>query len=174
MLSVIEQRAPEDRTRIAPWILALVISAGALWVDVTAKEWASEALAEPVRITSWFYLALYYNPGLFFGTVPVSAVTMGHWVFICGGLVWIGWRMRRAGSLTIGAGYALVAGGLVGNAFGRAQGAVVDYLVVGPVVDGKWVYANLADLFLLSGGLLLGAVLVRNKMKTRQRSGRKA
>ena len=50
MSSTVEQRVP-DCTRIVPWILALVISAGALWVDVTAKEWASEALAEPVRIT---------------------------------------------------------------------------------------------------------------------------
>ena len=166
MSSTVEQRVP-DRTRIAPWILALVISAGALWVDVTAKEWASEVLAGPVRITSWFYLALHHNPDLFLGVLPVSAVSVAYWLAMCGALVWIGWRMRRVGSLTVGAGYALVAGGLVGNVFGRAQGAVVDYLVFGPVVDDKWLYANLADLFLLSGGLLLGAVLVRNKVKTR-------
>ncbi|MCY4469052.1 MAG: hypothetical protein OXC08_10040, partial [Thiotrichales bacterium] len=89
---------------IAPWILALVILAGVLWVDVAVKEWAQASLREPVRIASWFYLALHHNSGLFLGTLPVSAVSIVHWPFVFCALAWLVWRMVRTGNSTVGAG----------------------------------------------------------------------
>lgn len=152
-------------TSISPWVLALAILAGLLWADVVIKEWAQASLNEPVRIASWFYLALHHNSGLFLGTLPVSAVSVVHWPFIWCALAWLGWCMVRAGSLTVGAGYALVTGGFVGNVFGRANGAVVDYLAFGPVSGDKWAFANLADIAILGGALLLGVVLVRSMIR---------
>ena len=71
--------------------------------------------------------------------------------------------MVRTGSLAIGAGYGLVTGGVLGNALGRANGAVVDFLGFGPVVGDQWAFANVADVAMLGGMLILGAVLVRGR-----------
>ena len=161
-------RAPSG-TCIAPWVLALVVLAGVLWVDVAIKEWAQASLREPVRITSWLYLAIHHNSGLFLGTPPVSAVSIVHWPFVFCALAWLGWRMVRTGSSTVGVGYALVTGGFVGNVFGRANGAVVDYLGFGPVIDDKWAFANFADIAILGGALLLGVVLVRSRIRASRR-----
>lgn len=158
-------RRAQSGTGVAPWVFALVILAGVLWVDVAIKVWAQASLREPVRITTWFYLAIHHNSGLFLGTVPVSAVSVVHWPFVCCALAWLGWRMVRTSSSTVGAGYALVTGGFVGNVFGRANGAVVDYLGFGPVIGDKWAFANLADIAIVGGALVLGAVLVRSRMR---------
>lgn len=158
------RRAPSG-TCIAPWVLALVVLAGVLWVDVAIKEWAQASLREPVRITSWLYLAIHHNSGLFLGTPLVSAVSIVHWPFVFCALAWLVWRMVRTGNSTVGAGYALVIGGFVGNVFGRANGAVVDYLGFGPVIDDKWAFANFADIAILGGALLLGVVLVRSRIR---------
>ena len=76
--------------------------------------------------------------------------------------------MVTAASLAVRVGYALVAGGFMGNVLGRVNGAVVDYLGFGPIVDDKWLFANFADVALLVGGILLGVVLVRSKMQARR------
>lgn len=50
---------------------------------------------------------------------------------------------------------------MIGNALDRVNGGVVDFLGFGPVIDEKWAFANLADLAMLGGMLLLGVVLIR-------------
>lgn len=154
--------------RISPWVLALTVFAGVLWTDVSMKVWAQDVLAEPVRITPWLYLKVHLNPGLFLGTVPVSAVSIVYWLFVCVAVVWLGRQVLRTASLAVGVGYALVAGGFAGNILGRIKGGVVDFLCFGPVADGKWVFANTADLAILGGVLLLGAMLVRGRMRPRR------
>ncbi len=153
------------RERISPWVLALVVFAGVLWTDVCIKVWAQDTLTEPAHITSWLCLAVHFNPGLFLGLIPVSAVSMPHGLFAGAAVVWLGWRMLRVASLPIGVGYALVAGGFAGNTLGRVKGGVVDFLGFGPVAEGQWVFANLADLAILAGTLLLGTMLVRRTLR---------
>ena len=148
---------------ISPGILASAICAGVLWTDVVIKQWAENALTEPVHITSWLCLAIQHNAGLFLGAVPVASVPVMHWLFLGAAILGLGWRMLCTSSLTIGAGYALVAGGVMGNALGRINGAVVDFLGFGPVIDDKWAFANLADFAMLGGALLLGVVLIRGR-----------
>ena len=78
--------------------------------------------------------------------------------------------MVRSRRPAVGAGYALAAGGLVGNLLDRAGGAVVDYVAFGPVAGERWAFVNLADLALLGGGIMLGTVLIRRKLEERGRS----
>ena len=160
-------RRLEGGDRINPGILALAIFAGVLWTDVAFKQWAEVALTEPIRVTAWLYLAIRHNTGMFLGTLPVASVSLAHWLFLGVALICLGWRMVRTGSLAIGAGYALVTGGVMGNALGRVNGAVVDFLGFGPVVDDKWAFVNFADIAMLSGALLLGVVLVRGRTRAR-------
>ena len=160
-------RRLEGGDRISPGILALVIFAGVLWTDVAFKQWAQVALTEPIRVTAWLCLALKHNTGMFLGALPVASVSLAHWLFLGAALVCLGWRMVRTSSLAIGAGYALVTGGVMGNALDRVNGTVVDFLGFGPVVDDKWAFANFADMAMLSGALLLGVMLVRGRMRAR-------
>ena len=155
----------------APQLLALALCAGALGVDLALEGWAQAALAEPVRVVSWLYLALHHNPGLFLGALPVSAVSVVYWLVVGAALLWMGQRMVRTQSRAIAAGYALIAGGLAGNALDRVQGAVVDYFVIGPVAEGQWLAVNASDLALLAGALILGVVMVRGMRLSRDRTG---
>ena len=155
----------DTKGSISPGILALAIFAGLVWTDATFKLWAQETLLEPVHITSWFCLMLQHNTGLFLGTVPLSSVSTIHWIFLCGAVVALGWRMVRTRDLAIGSGYALVAGGVMGNAMDRVNGVVVDFLGIGPLVDDKWVFLNIADVAMMGGLVLLGVVLVRGRVR---------
>ena len=151
----------KGQSSINPGILALAICAGVLWTDLALKHWAENTLTEPVLITSWLCLALQHNAGLFLGTLPVASVASAHWLFLGAAILGLGWRMARARSLAIGAGYALITGGVIGNALDRVNGEVVDFLGFGPVIDERWAFANLADFAMLGGALVLGMVLIR-------------
>ena len=87
-------------------------------------------------------------------------------------LGWLGWRVLTLDSVPIAACYALVAGGYVGNLAGRAGGAVIDYVGFGPVTGDKWVFANLADLALVTGAVWLGVLLVLRRRRARSLPGR--
>ncbi len=159
-----ERRARGD-ARLSPWAFGLAVAAMALGTDVASKDWALQALAEPVAVTPWFYLALYGNAGIYLGAMPVANIWMLYWSVMAMAAVWLGLRIVRSSDRTVNAGYALVAGGLAGNALCLlSRGAVVDFLAFGPVTGDKWLFVNLADLFLVAGGLVLGAVLVRGRL----------
>lgn len=151
----------KDQDSLRPGILALAICAGVLWTDLALKHWAENTLTEPMLITSWLCFALQHNAGLFLGTIPVASVSSAHWLFLGAAVLGLGWRMVGARSLAIGAGYALITGGVIGNALDRVNGGVVDFLGFGPVVGEKWAFANLADFAMLAGVLVLGIVLIR-------------
>ena len=154
--------------RISPWVLALAVAVVALWTDVVTKEWAATSLTEPVHVTSWFSLATRHNAGIFLGSLPVAAIPVLYWVFVGGALMYLAWRMMRTDHLSIGIGYALVTGGLLGNAMSRIDGAVVDYLGFGPLFGGVWAFANIADFSMLSGLALLGAVSIQRRVRSQR------
>ena len=147
-------------------VLTLVVFAGVLGLDLASKAWAA-ALVEPVRIADWLYLVLRHNSGMFFGTVPVSA---GYWVGVCAALGWFGWRALRAKRAPVALCLAVVLAGLVGNAIGQARGVVVDFIGVGPVTGDVWLVANVADIALAGGVLVLGIYLLRERVRRAHQS----
>lgn len=155
---------------VRQWVRSLAVLSVVLGTDVVIKAWAQGALTQPVRITDWLYLALHRNPEILFGAVAVSSVSFAYWSAMLGAVAWLGWRMATTRHPGVGIGYALVAGGLVGNLVDRAGGAVVDYVAFGPVAGERWAFVNLADLALLGGGIVLGTVLIRRKLEERGRS----
>ena len=152
-----------------PWVLFLAAFAVVLGADVALKAWALDALTEPIPVTAWLYLALHRNPGIFFGGVPVSSVAVTFWSAMLVATVWLGWRMVTSRRPAVGVGYALAAGGLIGNLLDRANGGVIDYLGVGPLVGERWAFFNLADLALVGGALVLGTVLLQRITSTQYR-----
>ena len=141
--------------------LALAVFAIGLGLDLATKAWAAAALLEPVRVADWLYLMLRHNSGLFFGTVPVSA---GYWVCVCAALGWFGWRALRSYSTPVAVCVAAALAGLTGNAIGQAQGAVIDFIGIGPITGDLWVVANIADLAMMSGVLALAFYLLRERV----------
>ena len=151
---------PPDRAR--PWVQAIAVFAGLLGIDAATKAWAVTSLTEPVPIADWLYLMLHRNTGLFLGTVPVSA---GYWVGVVTATGWFGWRALRSTSVPLVICLAMILAGLTGNAIGQAQGAVVDFIGVGPITGDLWLVANVADLALVGGVLALGICLTRERVR---------
>ena len=166
--------------RVRPWtdrrsVAGVGIFVAVLTLDAVLKAWAQESLATPVCVTSWMCLAVQYNPGLFLGTVPLapdSMVSAVHWLALPPVLAWLSWRLFTLNSIPITACYALVAGGLAGNLVDRAEGAVIDYFGFGPITGEKWVFANLADLALVTGVVWLGVLLALRRKRARSLRGR--
>ena len=144
---------------VRPWVAGVGIFVALLTLDALLKGWARESLVAPVCATSWMCLAVQYNSGLFLGMAPLvpgTTVSALHWLMVPPVLAWLGWRVRTLDTVSLSVCYGLVTGGLVGNLADRAEGAVVDYVGFGPVVNEKWVFMNLADLALVAGGVWLG------------------
>lgn len=148
--------------------LALAVFAVGLGLDLATKEWAAAALMEPVRIADWFYLIRHQNTGMFLGTVPVS---VWYWIGVCAATWWFGWRALRSTSTPFAICLAAALSGLAGNAIGQAQGAVVDFIALGPITGDLWLVANIADLAMVSGVLALAFFLLRERaVRTQPRS----
>ena len=145
----------------------LAVFAGALSIDLVTKAWAAAVLTEPVRVADWLYLMLRHNAGIFLGTVPVST---GYWVCVCTALGWFGWRAFRSRSTSVAVCLAIVLSGVIGNAIGQAQGAVVDFIGIGPITGGVWLVANVADIALVGGVFVLGIYLIRDRARRARRS----
>ena len=141
---------------------ALAVFAGMLGIDLVTKAWAEAALTEPVGIADWLYLMLHHNSGLFLGTVPVST---GYWVCVCAAAAWFGWRALNSSSVPVSVCLAVVLAGVAGNAIGQAQGAVVDFIGIGPITGDLWLVANVADVAMVGGALVLGICLIRDRVR---------
>ena len=160
---------------VRPWVAGVGIFVAVLTLDAMLKDWAQVSLAAPVCVTSWMCLAVQHNPGLFLGMAPMapdSTLSALHWLVLPPVLAWLGWRVLTLDRVPFNACYALVAGGLVGNLADRAEGAVIDYLGFGPVVNEKWAFINLADLALVAGVVWLGVLLVLRRKPARSSPGR--
>ena len=136
--------------------------AAVLSLDLVTKAWATVAFAEPVRIADWLCLMLHHNAGVFLGAVPVSAA---YWVCVCAAMGWFGWRALRSFSTPVAVCVAAALAGLTGNAIGQAQGAVVDFIGIGPITGEVWLVANVADIALVGGVLVLGIYLLRDRVR---------
>ena len=151
-----------DRSQpFAHKLRTLAVFAIVMSIDLVTKEWAAAALTEPVRIADWLYLMLHHNSGMFLGAVPVP---VGYWVCVCAALSWFGWCALRSASAPIAVCLAVVLSGLAGNAIGQAQGAVVDFIGIGPITGDEWLVANIADLAMVSGVLALAFFLFRQRV----------
>ena len=152
-----------DRSRpLAHRTKTVAAFAAVLGIDLVTKAWAAAAFAEPVRIADWLYLMLHHNAGMFLGAVPVS---VGYWVCVCAALGWFGWRALRSYSLPVAVCVAAALAGLTGNAIGQAQGAVVDFIGIGPITGEVWLVANVADIALVGGVFVLGIYLLRDRVR---------
>ena len=151
-----------DRCRpLAHKVSTVAVFAAVLSIDLVTKAWAAVALTEPVRIADWLNLMLRHNSGMFLGTVPVST---GYWVCVCGALGLFGWRAFRSRSTSVAICLAVVLSGVMGNAIGQAQSAVVDFIGIGPITSDKWLVMNVADIALVGGAFVLGICLIRDRM----------
>lgn len=147
------------RVRLWP----VVLCAGIAFGDIAVKAWAQHSLVEPVIVASWFYLSIMYNRGLFLGLVPAFEMGFIHWMLSFLVALGMACRMATARSAVVAAGHAMVLGGLTGNLIDRGRGAVVDYLAFGPFGQDKWLHANIADVAMLTGLVLLSTALVRHR-----------
>ena len=155
----------KSRTRLIP----LALGTGVLCADIALEHWAREALVDPICATEWPCLAMTHNAGLFPGVVPIGAGALAQLLTLVLGtaILWLTWRAVSASGSATRIGYALVAGGFAGNGLDRIGGPVVDYVGVGPVVEGKWIFANLADVAMVAGGIMLTVVFVSGQIRAK-------
>ncbi|MFC9543026.1 signal peptidase II, partial [Streptomyces sp. NPDC056956] len=148
--------APTARRRI--WLL---VTAGVLaGIDLGAKAWAQKALMD-APIEAWpVNLQLAFNPGMAFSfaaDAPAGVVITVAGLITTALAVWA-WRIAPTARLAWRAAIASVLGGAVANVIDRAgDGVVTDYLHT-----GWWPTFNLADVFIVCGGLLLVALSWRD------------
>ena len=157
---------------VRPWVTGVGLFVAVLTMDALLEGWARESLTAPICATSWMCLAVQYNSGLFLGMVTLesgSAAWALHWLMVPPVLAWLCWRVLTLNSGPLSACYALVTGGLVGNLTDRAVGGVVDYVGIGPVIDGRWVFMNLADVALVAGVVWLGMLLLWRRWRRHRR-----
>ena len=135
--------------------------AGVLGTDLGIKAWAVHAWQEPVQVASWLYLTASANSQILLGAMEAAEVGMIHTAIVLAVLGWLGWRTATAGSDRIAVWYGLITAGFASNVLDRMDGDVIDYLAVGPLLDGKWVIFNLADILMFAGLVAIGIMVVR-------------
>jgi signal peptidase II len=136
-------------------LLVVVLLLGLVACDQTTKHVATSALAHGRIVTllpGVLDLRLAHNAGVAFslmngwGALAIAAVQLA----VLGGAALAWWRNRGAG-VAFHVALALVVGGAVANLVDRiARGSVVDFLHL-----AHWPIFNVADVAIVSGGLLL-------------------
>ena len=156
-------------TRRLPWLILPLV---ALFLDWASKAWILTHIplhgSRPI-IPGFFSLALGYNPGAIFGTLsgtpPVVRTTLFTLAGI-GAVLYFGWEFLKETTPTLQRiALGLILGGAMGNGLDRIRhGAVVDFL---DVEFWGWHYPtfNVADSFIVCGGILLGLALIRSALK---------
>ena len=155
--------------RRLPWLL---LPAAALAADWASKAWILEALASRgtrVIIPGFFSLTLGFNPGAIFGTLGGAPPLVRNVIFILAGVAavaYFGWEFLREGTTTLQrVALGLVLGGALGNGLDRFRhGAVVDFLDFEFWGWHYWTF-NVADSFIVCGGILLGLTLIRAALR---------
>lgn len=139
----------------------LLVTAGVLaGIDLGAKAWAQQALVD-APIEAWpVNLQLAFNPGMAFSfaaDAPAGVVITVAGLITTALAVWA-WRIAPTARLAWRAAIAAILGGALANVIDRAgDGVVTDYLHT-----GWWPTFNLADVFIVCGGLLLVALSWRD------------
>ncbi len=159
-------------TRRLPWLL---LPAAALALDFASKAWILAHLTRHgsrVVIPGLFSLTLGYNPGAIFGSFGGASPLMRTLLFSVAGaaaILYFGWEFLRESTPALQRfALGLILGGALGNGLDRLRhGAVVDFLDFEFRGWHYWTF-NLADSFIVCGGILLGIALVRSALKHRR------
>ncbi|MEU0108433.1 signal peptidase II [Streptomyces sp. NPDC006251] len=137
------------RTRAALAGLAILLAT----LDLGLKAWADTHLPGDSVDLGLIQLQLAYNPGVAFSVGD----TLPGWVVIAGtGLITAGiavfaWRTAATAGRLLSIALASILGGAAANVIDRAgDGVVTDYLHT-----GWWPTFNLADVFIVTGGLAI-------------------
>ncbi|TYR63660.1 signal peptidase II [Streptomyces parvus] len=150
---------PEHTTRVSSAVrrrTALAAGAAALAAaDLALKTWAQSALADAPIGPDFAQLRLAFNPGVAFSmgdTLP-SWVVVAFTALITAGVGVFAWRTAPQ-SKAAAAALAVILAGAAANLVDRAgDGVVTDYLHT-----GWWPTFNLADVFIVCGGLAVVAL----------------
>jgi len=158
--------------RRLPWLL---LPAVALALDWLSKAWILANL--PVHgtrtvIAGFFTLTLGYNPGAIFGTLGGLSPLQRAVLFVVAGIaavLYFGWEFLKDGTPTLQrVALGLILGGALGNGLDRwRHGAVVDFLDFEFFGWHYWTF-NLADSFIVCGGVLLGLGLAWAALRQRR------
>lgn len=141
--------------------LATVITIATLdlWSKSAVAVWLAPA-RRTIEITPFFNLRLGYNPGISFGIFPAESeaartILVGFTLLMALVISWLGLRSRIGSER---AGFALIAGGALGNVVDRASdGFVTDFLDF-HAFGWHWPTFNLADVAITCGvGMLVFA-----------------
>ncbi len=121
----------------------------AIFIDFASKIWASIALADNSKQIGSVTLRLVYNHGVVLGIgayLPAAAIIVLT-ASIAAAVAFAAWRGSIRPPLAAG----LIVGGAVANVADRlTAGSVIDFISI-----GRWPIFNLADTFLIVGGVLL-------------------
>jgi signal peptidase II len=194
-----DERAPSTKaapSRQSRLILALVIVAVVLGLDLWTKAWAWETLGDGATVTvveNWFYFEFGFNTGSAFSFLRDAEYARA--IFIAVTILALLYMARLA--LTLPTKYgsafvavALVSGGALGNLHdrilrqrelrGEMRHGVVDFIKVNYWPDKAWPTFNIADVALVVGVGLLFIFLTRHgdeiddkKKKGKKKSGKK-
>lgn len=143
---------------IAFVVILLVVVALDLWSKVTMMALLAPA-QRVIELTPFFNLCLSYNPGISFGLFPAEsdfaqATLIGFALLAAAAFIWLGLRSRH---LAEQVGFALIAGGAIGNALDRAgDGLVTDFLDL-HAFGWHWPTFNIADVAITGGVVALVA-----------------
>ncbi|EGX61021.1 MULTISPECIES: signal peptidase II [Streptomyces] len=135
---------------------ALAAGAAALaGLDLALKTWAKDSLADAPIGPGFAQLRLAYNPGVAFSmgdTLP-SWVVIALTALITAGVGVFAWRTAPTSKATAAALAAILAGAAANLIDRTADGVVTDYLHT-----GWWPTFNLADAFIVCGGIAVAAL----------------
>ena len=141
---------------VAFGLVVMTVAMLDLWSKSAMIAWLTPA-RRTVEVTPFFNLRLGYNPGISFGLFPAESdllrmLLIGFALLVTLLVVWLGLRSRvwieRLG-------FALIAGGAVGNIVDRgSDGLVTDFLDF-HAFGWHWPTFNLADVAITGGVLVL-------------------
>lgn len=162
-------RAERPVRRVAQRRATLLTAAAVLAAtDLIIKAWADHALADghPINL-GVLQLRLAYNPGMAFslgGTLPTWFV-LTLTAAITAAIAVYAWREAPIATRMVRLGLTVLLGGAVANLVDRGvNGVVTDYLHT-----GWWPTFNLADVYIISGVVLLVLASLRPHNPTSDR-----
>ncbi len=135
--------------RVRPRVVLVATATIAISTDFVSKIWASAALADNSKQIGSVTLRLVYNHGVVLGIgayLPAAAIILLT-ASIAAVIAFAAWRGSVRPPLAAG----LIVGGAVANVADRlTAGSVIDFISI-----GRWPIFNIADIFLIAGGVLL-------------------
>ena len=160
--------------RRLPWLFLPILALG---LDYVSKAWILTHLASRgtcTVIANFFSLSLTFNPGAIFGTlggVPPLARSLLFAVAGVAAVLYFGWEFLKDGTPVLQRiALGCILGGALGNGLDRFRhGYVVDFLDFQFWGWHYWTF-NIADSFIVCGGILLAFAMLRSALRQDQTS----